>query len=104
MADSKPVRVLCIYRVSTGKEDAFRPLLDNHWPTLDRLGLVSPERPTWYRGKDKEGRPLFVEIFEWKDEEAPRVAHETPDVMAVWEPMGALVDNMEFIDIEPLAS
>ena len=38
MADSKPVRVLCIYSVSPGKEDAFRPLLENHWPTLDRLG------------------------------------------------------------------
>jgi hypothetical protein len=104
MTDSKSVRVLCIYRVSVGKEDAFRKLLEQHWPTLDGVGLVSPVPPVWYRGKAKDGRPLFIEIFEWKDDKASGVAHETPEVMAVWEPMGALVDDMEFIDIESLAS
>lgn len=102
MAETGPVRVLCIYRVKSGKEDEFRPLLESHWPALNSVGLVSSERARWYRTKDKEARTCFVEIFEWKDENAPRTAHELPEVMAVWEPMGGLTEDMEFLDLEPL--
>lgn len=102
MAESGPVKVLCIYRVKDGKEDEFRKLLEKHWPTLDGVGLVTSERARWYRSEDRSKRTCFVEIFEWKDNRASRTAHELPEVMAVWEPMGALVDDMEFLDIEAI--
>jgi hypothetical protein len=41
-------------------------------------------------------------MFQWKDEGSSRVAHERPEVLAVWEPMDALTDRMEFLDIEPM--
>jgi hypothetical protein len=101
--------VVALYRVKAGQEAAFQRLLDGHWPTLHRLGLTNGEPALVFRGKDQSGGPLFVEIFTWKDGDAPRVAHETPDVAAIWEPMGRLVEDRakaqrwEFPHVEPVA-
>jgi len=102
MAEASPVRVLCIYRVKDGKADEFRPFLEKHWRTLDSVGLVTSEPARWYQSQDKERRKCFVEIFQWKDVNAPQTAHQMPEVLAVWEPMGALTDDMEFLDLEAL--
>jgi len=45
---------------------------------------------------------LFAEQFSWIDANSPEVAHKTPEVMAVWEPMGALCDGMEFMQTQPV--
>ncbi len=100
---SGPMTVLCIYRIAEGKEQDFQQILGRHWPTLDRAGLVSAEPSKVFRGSGKDGKTSFIEIFEWKDDKAPDVAHQSPEVMAVWEPMGALTTGMEFIPIEPVA-
>jgi hypothetical protein len=92
--------MLCIYRVKDGKDDEFQSLLEKHWPTLRSAGLASEKEARWFRGEGKNGERCFIELFEWKDEKASSVAHETPEVMSVWEPMGALTDGMEFIEIE----
>ena len=102
MSETDPVRVLCIYRVKEGKEEEFRPLLEKHWPTLNRIGLVTADPARRYATQDKSQRKCFVELFEWKNGKAPQTAHELPEVMAVWEPMGALVDDMEFLDLDTL--
>jgi hypothetical protein len=101
--------VVALYRVRAGQEAAFQRLLERHWPTLDRLGLTNGEPALVFRGKDRTGGPLFVEIFTWKDADAPRVAHETPEVAAIWEPMGKLVEDRpkaerwEFPHVEPVS-
>jgi hypothetical protein len=99
---SKPVAVHCTYRLKPGKEDEFVGLLEKHWPTLRKAGLATVEPPRILRAKSREGKVVFYEMFSWIDENAPRVAHETPAVMQVWEPMGALCDDMEFNDYEPV--
>jgi hypothetical protein len=86
---------LCTYRVKSGSEDAFRTLLARHWPTLHRLGLAADTPSTIYQGTESDGRPLFVEVLTWKEDDGPDTAHEIPDVMAVWEPMGALCEDRE---------
>ncbi|HTG72802.1 MAG TPA: hypothetical protein VMB70_03500 [Terriglobia bacterium] len=97
---------LCIYRVKPGSEAAFRGLLGKHWPTLRRLGLAADDPSIIYQGMEKPGAPLFVELLTWKDAEAPNTAHELPEVMAVWEPMGMLCEKrdgrppMEFPHVE----
>jgi hypothetical protein len=101
MASAKPVEVLVVYRLKKGAEAEFRPLLARHWPTLDRLGLVTRDRPRIWKGQDKEGGVAYVEIFSWKDGQAAGVAHETPEVMQIWEPMGPLLENLELLDLEP---
>jgi hypothetical protein len=54
----------------------------------------------WYRGVAKDSKRRFVELFEWKNGEASAVAHRLPRVMSIWEPMGALTEGMEFIELE----
>ena len=95
------------YRVKAGSEGAFEALLEKHWPTLSRLSLVvSEEKAQCFRQRDKEGRSTYVEIFTWKEEDSPGVAHNHPEVSALWEPMGALCedrdgrDSMEFPHFE----
>lgn len=96
------VPMLCTYRVKKGKEKDFLGFLEKHWPTLDRAGLVSPERPRVWKGTEKSGTVTFIETFEWKDARSPEVAHQTPEVMAVWEPMGTFAEEMHFLQVEPV--
>jgi len=97
---SNPVRMLCIYRVQQAREKEFRSLLEKHWPTLRDVGLVSEKPARWFRGKGKDGEPRFIELFEWKTGEASGAAHQSPEVMSIWEPMGALAEGMELIELE----
>lgn len=102
MATNPAETVICLYRVAAGNEADFEKLLTRHWPTLRELGLVTESRPRHYRGAEQDGRPLYVEMFDWVDGEASEAAHQHPEVMAVWEPMDRLTEvrdgrpNMEF--------
>jgi hypothetical protein len=42
-------------------------------------------------------------MFEWKDAKASDVAHQTPDVMAVWGPMAPLLESMDIGVVKPVA-
>lgn len=92
---ASPVTVLCTYRVIPGQEAAFEALLALHYPALRKADLATERVPSIYRGTDGTGGPVFHEIFEWRDEDSSRVAHESPLVMAVWEPMGELCEGRE---------
>lgn len=100
MEKSEPVRMLCTYRVKDGKEVDFLRLLEKHWPTLREVGLATDEAARVLRSTDKAGKAVFIEMFSWKDATSPEVAHQTPEVMSVWEPMGALVEEMNFWAVE----
>jgi hypothetical protein len=101
---SKPLPVLVIYRIKNGGEEQFKPLLAKHWPTLDKLGLVSKEKPKIWKALDKRSKKVsYIESFEWKDASAPDIAHQSPEVMKVWEPMGPILENLEILGIEPVA-
>jgi hypothetical protein len=102
MSDSKPVTVLVTYRPKEGAEEQMLRMLEKHWPTLDRLGLVTKEPPKFWRATGKDGRTSFVELFQWKDEGASGVAHQLPEVMAVWEPMGGILEDLQIAHVEPL--
>ncbi len=90
----KPMWVHCIYRPKVGQEEALFALVKKHWPAVRRSGLGADAKPIVYRATDKRtGRPFFVEIFAWRDEDAPRLAHQTPEMMAIWEPMGPMIEG-----------
>ncbi|MCB9882566.1 MAG: hypothetical protein H6834_12320 [Planctomycetes bacterium] len=87
--------VVATYRVKAGCEAAFHALLKNHYPTLRKLDLVTDEPPVIYQGSegDDGADPIVFEIFTWKDAAAVQTAHHAPEVMAIWRPMGELVEN-----------
>lgn len=96
--------MLVSYYPKKGKEREFLPLLEKHWPALDRLGLVTKTKPQLWRATDiRANRTYFVEQFQWKDGEASGVAHQSPEVMAIWEPMGPILESMQLSEVEPLA-
>ena len=110
MSDTKPRNVnICQYRVKAGHEAEMEALLAKHWTTLREVGLASEDPPLIYRGL-ASGEPggqhgaggVYIEIFSWAQADGPRIAHETPEVMAVWEPMGAICESMDFPMYEPL--
>lgn len=103
---TQPETVICTFRVQPGQEAAFEGLLARHWPTLRKLGLAT-ETPTQLFKGSEEGGTFYVEIFEWRSREAAGLAHDQPEVMAIWEPMGGLCEGrggkqaMSFPHVQP---
>ena len=105
----QPIINICQYKVKPGKEAEMEALLAKHWPTLRRAGLATDEPPLIYRGMPS-GKPggehgaasMYIEILSWKSADGPETAHQTPEVMAIWEPMGAICEHMDFPRYEPL--
>ena len=104
MASSSPVTMLVTYRPKKGKEKELQALVEKHAPALRKVGLITGEPVKVWKATDKRsGSVYFVESFQWRDGEASTVAHQTPEVMAVWEPMGPILEKMELAMIEPLS-
>jgi hypothetical protein len=97
---SGPVDVLCIYRVKKGMEGDFKQLLTKHAPALHKAGLTPEGAPKVWRSQTREGKTVFIEMMQWKDEDSSNAAHQMPEVMAVWEPMGNMTEGMEFFDLQ----
>jgi hypothetical protein len=94
MTTGKPVTMMCTYRAKPGKEEELLALVQKHWPVLDRAGLVTKEPAIVYRASDKRTNAVsFVEIFSWKDDTQSGVAHQLPEVMKIWEPMGPILEG-----------
>ncbi|NMP21431.1 hypothetical protein [Sulfobacillus harzensis] len=84
--------VVATYRVKPECEHEFQMLLSKHWPTLRALGFVSDEPPIILRSVDDP--PTYTEIFTWV-ENGFEMAHEHPDVLAIWEPMDPLLESRQ---------
>ena len=103
MAKSAPVTMLVTYRPKKGNEKELLALVEKHWPALNKIGLVTPERAKIWKSTDiRSGEVAFVELFQWKDEKASATAHQTPEVMAIWEPMGLLLEDLRLTQAEPI--
>lgn len=90
----KPVIAHVTYMPKKGKEKELLDLVKKHWPTLKKAGLATSEPAKVWQATDiRTGRVYFIEIMSWVDEDASRTAHELPEVMAVWEPMGNIMEG-----------
>jgi hypothetical protein len=104
MPKAAPVKMTCMYHIKKGKEAAFRRLLERHWPALFAAGLATDEPAIVFRCESKRtGRVSFLEQFSWKNSNASAIAHETPAVTAIWEPMMPLLENMELFKTASVA-
>ncbi len=99
-----PIETLCRYHVKPGMEQEFAGLLANHWQTLHTAGLATDEPARVLRAQDQAGNVAFIEMFSWKTDDAIKTAHETPAIMQLWEPMGALCEDMEFWHVEAVSA
>jgi hypothetical protein len=97
-----PVDMLVTYRPKTGHEAELETLVMKHWPALSSAGLVTGDVTIWRSTDKRSGQVAFVEKFQWKDEEAPGIAHQLPEVMAIWEPMTPILEELKLATIERL--
>jgi hypothetical protein len=94
---------LVVYKVKEGKDAEFSALLKAHWPALAGAGLVTDEPAKIWRGKNIRSASTgtsWVEMFSWKDESSPQVAHQLPEVMKIWEPMTPLLEGMDILHLD----
>lgn len=100
---STPVLTLVTYRPKPGGEARLEALVRAHWPVLHRLGLSTDEPAKLWRAHNKRaGTDAFMELFSWKEATSSDVAHQTPEVMALWEPMGEVLASMEITQLTPM--
>lgn len=94
MTQNNGEREACIwtYQVRPEAEERFLELLGKHWPTLNHLGFVTDEPPMIFRSSEPDQPLTYVEIMTW-EAAGMRPAHEHPDVIAIWEPIKALVEE-----------
>jgi len=97
------ITVICTYTLKDASRQDFIELLSRHWSTLNRHGLVSGEPSRLMAGHDDDAQNQIVEIFDWKSRDASAAAHQLPDVLAIWEPMGQLCESMDFRHFTALA-
>jgi hypothetical protein len=97
-----PVSNIVTYVPKAGKEAELLALVKKHEPALRKVGLVTAEPFKVYKAFDiRKGRVSFIEQFQWKDGTASDTAHQTPEVMAVWEPMGPVLEELTICEVEP---
>ena len=97
-----PVANMVTYVPKKGKEAELLALVKRHEPALRQVGLVTAEPFKVWRAFDiRKQRVAFFEYFHWKDGRSADVAHETPEVMAVWEPMGPVLEDLTICEVEP---
>jgi quinol monooxygenase YgiN len=103
MPSKTPVLMLVKYMPKPGSEERLLELVRQHWPTLRQLRMATSSPAQLFRAVDKRtGRTTVIEMFEWTDDTSSETAHQTPEVMAVWEPMGPLLESMELARLERL--
>jgi hypothetical protein len=104
MTTPTPVTMLVSYHPKAGREAELQHLVEQHYPTLAGLGLVTDTKARVWKAQSKgSDRPFFVELFQWRDAAASGIAHQTPEVMAVWETMGPVLEKLELVELQALA-
>ena len=95
------VKTQVVYRPKKGKEAELFELVKKHGPALQSTGLTVGGLPQVYKARNvRTGDEFFVEIFSWRDENASGLAHQTPEIMAVWGPMTPLLESLEISVLE----
>ncbi len=98
-----PVANIVTYVPKPGKEAELLELVRRHEPALRKVGLVTSEPFRVWKAYDiRKQREQFIEHFVWKDGRASDIAHQTPEVMAVWEPMGPVLAELTICEVELL--
>jgi quinol monooxygenase YgiN len=80
--------VIACYRPKPQQQDALRALMQEHVATLREIGLVTDRAPITMEAADG----TFIEVFEWKSQEAIQAAHGHPVVLRMWEEYGKVCD------------
>jgi len=98
-----PVTNIVIYIPKEGKEAELLALIRKHEPALRSVDLVTSDPFRLWKAHDvRKNRDQFIEQFVWKTGDSSDIAHQTPEVMAVWEPMESVLEDLMIFEAEPI--
>ena len=99
------VKTHVTYRPKAGKEQELLALVKKHGPALESTGLITGGKPVVYKAHNiRTNQDYFIEMFSWRDEKAAGLAHQTPELMAVWEPMTPILESLEIAVIDAVTT
>ena len=99
------VKTHVTYRPKQGKEQELLELVKKHGPALQATGLITGGMPQVFKAHNiRTNQDYFIEIFSWRDEKASHLAHQAPEIMAVWEPMTPILESLEISVIDAVAA
>lgn len=79
---------MALYRPKSGKAEELKGVLKIHIPTLRKEELITDRELLTLQAEDG----TIIEIAEWRSTEAIDKAHQSPQVMAVWDKIGSLAE------------
>ncbi len=98
-----PVTNIVTYVPKAGKEAELLALVKKHEVALRTADLVTAEPFRVWKALDiRKNRISYIEYFQWKNGTVSDLAHQTPEVMAVWEPMGPVLEDLTICEVEAL--
>lgn len=83
------------FRARPGREDELMRVMDERLPLLRRLKLATERTPILMRSQDG----VIIQVSEWTSREAIDRAHQTPEVLALWD---RIFDCCEHVKLESL--
>ena len=89
---STPETVLATFRVKPDQLSAFLNLMPEYWAALRAQDLVLAGPHLVLQGEE-HGRPTIVEVFSWKDHDAPE--HVPAQIQKYWDKINLMVESRE---------
>ena len=86
---------IAAFRPKPGKEAELLAVIADRLPLLRKLGLATDRPNITMRAADG----VIVDVSEWTDDAAIERAHETPEVLALWDRFDAC---SEYVRLETL--
>jgi hypothetical protein len=87
-----PETVLATFRVKPDQLSAFLKLMPEYWAALRAQDLVLADPHLVLQGEE-HGRPTIVEVFCWKDHDAPD--HVPAQIQKYWDKINAMVESRD---------
>ncbi len=72
---------IAAFRAKPGKEEELLRVIADRLPLLRRLGYCTEREPILMRSRDG----VLIQASEWTDDEAIEKAHQTPEVLEMWQ-------------------
>jgi hypothetical protein len=91
-AQSAPETVLATFRVKPDQLSAFLKLMPEYRAALRAQDLVLADPHLLLQGEE-HGRPTIVEVFSWKNHDAPE--HVPSQIQNYWDKINAMVESRD---------
>ncbi|XLS30090.1 hypothetical protein ACJD0Z_04515 [Flavobacteriaceae bacterium M23B6Z8] len=92
--------VIVAYKPHKGKNNELKSLAEEHWDTLNTLGLVSERKPILMEAEDG----TIIEVFGWKSKMAMEKAHSHPKVLTMWKAYAEVCEYLPVAQIPEAAN